>query len=67
MPNPNLTIDRQRRDGVYELIRNHLGAIGDFWLVFEQNRDYVTAERMGLLPASRSREPHLRIHRRRAG
>lgn len=48
MSDTKLTIDRDRRDGLYEMVRNHLGAIGDFWLVFEQHRDYAAAERMGL-------------------
>jgi hypothetical protein len=26
----------------------HLGAIGDFWLVFEQTRDFAKAEQLGL-------------------
>lgn len=48
MPDTRITIDRDHRDGLYELVRNHLGAIGDFWLVFEQQRDFATAERLGL-------------------
>lgn len=48
MSDPKLTLDRERREGLYELVRSHLGAIGDFWLVFERNSDYAAAERMGL-------------------
>ena len=41
-----VTIDREERDGLYELVRNHLGSIEDFW---------VALERKGLI---RSRYPH---------
>jgi hypothetical protein len=40
------TIDRAKRDGIYELIRNHLGAIGDVWIALEQSEDYPVAERL---------------------
>ena len=40
------TIDRAKRDGIYELIRNHLGAIGDVWIALEQSEDYAAAERL---------------------
>jgi hypothetical protein len=40
------TIDRAKRDGLYELIRNHLGAIGDVWIALEQSEDYAAAERL---------------------
>jgi hypothetical protein len=43
-----ITINRDQRDGLYALIRNHLGAIGDFWIVFEQDRDFAKAESLGL-------------------
>lgn len=42
------TIDRDQRDGLYELVRNHLGGIGDVWIALEENEDYATAERLGL-------------------
>jgi hypothetical protein len=42
------TIDRDQRDGLYELIRNHLGAIGDVWIALEENEDFATAERLGI-------------------
>lgn len=31
MPRSTITIDRNQRDGLYELVRNHLGSIGDLW------------------------------------
>jgi hypothetical protein len=48
MPNVTATIDRDQRDGLYELIRNHLGAIGDVWIALEENEDIATAERLGI-------------------
>jgi hypothetical protein len=42
---PTAMIDRDQRDGLYELIRNHLGAIGDVWIALEENEDFGTAER----------------------
>jgi hypothetical protein len=48
MPNITATIDRHQRDGLYELIRNHLGAIGDVWIALEENADFATAERLGI-------------------
>jgi hypothetical protein len=45
---PTATIDRDQRDGLYELIRNHLGAIGDVWIALEENEDFATAERLGI-------------------
>jgi hypothetical protein len=43
-----LTIDRDQRDGLYELVRNHLGSIEDFWVALERAKDFAVAERMGL-------------------
>ncbi|MGE5281974.1 MAG: hypothetical protein ACM3N0_06580 [Chloroflexota bacterium] len=48
MPQPTATIDRAQRDGLYELIRNHLGAIGDIWIALEKDEEYMLAERLGL-------------------
>jgi hypothetical protein len=48
MPSITTTIDRDQRDGLYELIRNHLGGIGDIWIALEENEDYATAERLGI-------------------
>lgn len=42
------TITGDQRDGLYELVRNHLGGIGDIWIALEQNGDFATAERLGL-------------------
>jgi hypothetical protein len=45
---PDITIDRDQRDGLYELVRNHLGSIEDFWVALERTEDFATAERLGL-------------------
>lgn len=48
MPGKTTTIDRDQRDGLYELVRNHLGGIGDIWIALEQDGEYELAERMGI-------------------
>ena len=45
---PTATIDRRQRAGLYELVRNHLGAVGDIQIALEENEDFATAERLGL-------------------
>jgi hypothetical protein len=42
------TITKEQRVGLYELVRNHLGGIGDIWVALEENGDFATAERLGL-------------------
>jgi hypothetical protein len=39
-----LTISREQRDAIYELVVNHLSAIGDVWIELEK-RDFATAKR----------------------
>jgi hypothetical protein len=48
MPETTITIRRDQRAGLYELIRNHLGSIEDFWIALERTRDFAKAERLGL-------------------
>lgn len=48
MPGTVMTIDRDQREGLYELVRNHLGSIEDFWVALERTRDFDRAERLGL-------------------
>ncbi len=48
------TIDRDQRDGIYEVVRNHLGAIGDVWIALEENEDFEIAERLGRSSAKTS-------------
>jgi hypothetical protein len=42
------TIARDQRDGLYELVRNHLGSIEDFWVALERTEDFAAAEQLGL-------------------
>lgn len=48
MPATVTTIDRDQREGLYELVHNHLYGIEDFWIAFARSRDYATAERLAL-------------------
>jgi hypothetical protein len=48
MPETTITIDRDQRDGLYELVRNHLGSIEDFWITLERTKDFAKAEQLGL-------------------
>lgn len=48
MPDTTTTIDRDQREGLYELVRNHLGSIEDLWVALERTRDFALAERLGL-------------------
>lgn len=49
MPDPTTTtINRDQRDGLYEVIRNHLALVQDFWVAMERTKDGTTAERLGL-------------------
>ncbi|HEY6549564.1 MAG TPA: hypothetical protein VIY71_00005 [Solirubrobacterales bacterium] len=41
------TIDRERRDALYELALDHLSGIGDFWIAIEE-KDFAKAERLGI-------------------
>jgi hypothetical protein len=41
------TIDRERRDALYELVLDHLSGIGDFWIAVEE-KDFAKAERLGI-------------------
>jgi hypothetical protein len=48
MPETTITIDRDQRGGLYELVRNDLGSIEDFWIALERTRDFAKAEQLGL-------------------
>ena len=39
-----VTIDREERDGLYELVRNHLGSIEDFWVALERTKSLYRSE-----------------------
>lgn len=48
MPDTTPTISGEQRDALYELVRDHLGGLNDVWIAMEQDRDFATAERLGL-------------------
>jgi hypothetical protein len=48
VPETTITIYRDQRAGLYELVRNHLGSIEDFWIALERTRDFAKAEQLGL-------------------
>jgi hypothetical protein len=48
LPAKTITIDLDQREGLYELIRNHLGSIEEFWLAIQREKDFDEAERLGL-------------------
>jgi hypothetical protein len=48
VPGTTTTIDKDQRDGLYELVRNHLGGIGDIWIALEKDGEYMLAEQMGI-------------------
>jgi hypothetical protein len=48
MPDTTITIDRDQRDGLYGLVRNHLGGIEAFWIALERTKDFVKAEELSL-------------------
>jgi len=48
MPNVTATINRHQREGLYELVRNHLGSVGDLWNALEQQEDFAKAEQLGI-------------------
>lgn len=48
MPDTTTTISGEQRDALYQLVRDHLGGLNDVWIAMEENRDFATAERLGL-------------------
>ena len=48
MPGTTTTITGEQRDGLYELVRDHLGGLNDVWIAMEQDKDFATAERLGM-------------------
>jgi hypothetical protein len=48
VPATTITINREQRDGLYELVRNHLGSVGDLFDALEREKDFERAERLGL-------------------
>lgn len=47
MPATTITINREQRDGLYELVRNHLGSVGDLFDALERDKDFAKAARLG--------------------
>lgn len=48
MPETTITINRDQRDGLYEVICNHLSLVQDFWVAMERTKDGATAGRLDL-------------------
>jgi hypothetical protein len=48
MPGTTITISGPQRNGLYELVRNHLGSVGDLWDALERDKEFATAARLGL-------------------
>jgi hypothetical protein len=48
MPGTTITISGPQRDGLYELVRNHLGSVGDLFDALERDKEFATAARLGL-------------------
>lgn len=48
MPGTTITISGAQRTGLYELIRNHLGSVGELFDFLEREKDFVEAERLGV-------------------
>lgn len=42
------TINRGQREGLYELVRNHLGSIEDFFVALERTKDFAKAEQLAV-------------------
>ena len=48
MPATTIKINSDQRSGLYELVRNHIGSVGDLWDALEREEDYAKAEQLGL-------------------
>jgi uncharacterized protein YgfB (UPF0149 family) len=48
VPCTTIIINVDQRDGLYELVRNHLGSVGDLFDALEHEKDFGKAERLGL-------------------
>jgi hypothetical protein len=48
VPATTITINHEQRDGLYELVRNHLGSVGDLFDALERENDFEKAEQLGL-------------------
>jgi hypothetical protein len=48
VPDTTIRINREQRDGLYEVTRNHLGSAGDLVDLLEDEKDFAKAEELGL-------------------
>lgn len=48
MPGTTIKINSEQRGGVYELVRNHIGSVGELLHALEHERDFAKAERLSL-------------------
>lgn len=48
MPRKTIKISGEERDALYDQVRNHLAALGDVFVAMECQKDYATAERLGI-------------------
>jgi hypothetical protein len=48
VPATTIKINNEQRDGLYELVRNHLGSAGDLFDALEREKNFGKAERLGL-------------------
>jgi hypothetical protein len=48
MPRKMIKITREERDALYDQVCNHLAALGDVFVAMECQKDYATAERLGI-------------------
>jgi GAF domain-containing protein len=48
VPATTTTIDCGQREGLYELVRNHLGGIEDFFVALERTEDFAKAEQLAV-------------------
>jgi hypothetical protein len=48
VPGTTIKINSEQRGGLYELVRNHIGSVGDLWDALEREEDFAKAEQLGL-------------------
>jgi hypothetical protein len=48
VPGTTTKINLDQRNGLYELVRNHLGSLSDLWTALEHDEDLADVERLGL-------------------
>jgi hypothetical protein len=48
MPHRIIKLTGDQRDALYAQVRNHLAALGDVFVAMETQKDFATAERLGI-------------------